>query len=162
MNGKNNETNGTQLLTPVGLLDLLTMSRTWPEAEWEEGATPAEMWAFSPTDLHGLTGTAVERVATGHDIYSLLDDARHLLDGVADLHGLALVTWGWAAPIDDGDTAPSQHAQRRRVRLVAVVTDSGMMSRVTFADGADDFDDDNEARGPLSEALRDCWQAVTA
>lgn len=144
-----------------GCVDLLDTVRGWHAAENNEGASLAELWAFSPASLHGLTGTHAEKVGTGLDIYDLLDDFRAGEYARPEgCYAVALVTWGWAAPIanEDTDAAPSQRADRRRVRLVAAVDHDGRaFSRIHFADTGESIDDEGEARGPLAEAMADAF-----
>jgi len=152
-------------LTGAAALDLLTMARTWPDLEWRS-PTSAEVWAYGGGEIHGLHGTQVERVGTGQDIYDLLDDTFHLLSGVSDLSGFALVTWGWAAPVNpatgDLDGAPSESPARRRVRLCVYVSNAGVYSRLAFEDSTEDVDDNGEATGPLAEACAEVWAMLNS
>jgi len=91
-----------------------------------------------------------------------------------------VLTCGWAAPIDrsdqchddDDDDAegdddvegddeklpPSQHPQRRRVRLVVVVGDQGVGSVLRFADAPKEIvTDAGSARGSLADAVNNLW-----
>jgi hypothetical protein len=90
-----------------------------------------------------------------------------------------VLTCGWAAPIDkshksadDNDNdddddedddanekvPPSQHPQRRRVRLVAVVGDQGVGSVLRFADTPKEIvTDAGSARGSLADAVTNLW-----
>lgn len=153
----------TATITRAAALDLLTMTRTFPDAEW--AASPAaEVWVFAGEEVHTLHGTACNFVTSSGDLYRALDDAADLLRDVRDVTALAVVTWGWAAPIDtatgEPDGAPSEHPKRRRVRLVAVVDHAGVTSRITFADDSESIDDDGEARGPLADALADAFDRI--
>lgn len=69
----------------------------------------------------------------------------------------ALVTSGWAAPLsEDGtvDTAPSQHADRRRVRLTVTLTLDGVASVMRFSDDPDNtITDPGQATGALADAV---------
>jgi hypothetical protein len=73
----------------------------------------------------------------------------------------AIVTTGWAAPLNaDGsvDGPPSQHEQRRRVRLVVVVADNGVASVLRFEDEPDEVvTDPGSATGSLAEAINRFW-----
>ena len=94
------------------------------------------------------------------DIYQLLDVPESSCARMFD--AAALVTCGWAAPIADGEAgperAPSEHPQRRRVRLVVVVGDAGVASVLRFADDADSpIVDAGQAKGPLAEAVAGFW-----
>jgi len=150
----------TETATVRGCVDLLDTVRGWHAAENNEGASLAELWAFSPAILHGLDGTHAEKVGAGIDVYDLLDDWRAgEIARPEGCYAVALVTWGWAAPINattgEPDTAPSEHAERRRVRLVSCVDHDGRaFSRIHFADTGETADDEGEARGPLAQAMR--------
>ncbi len=96
------------------------------------------------------------------DIYQLLEVPESACARMFD--AAALVTCGWAAPIaqgtDEPDGAPSEHPQRRRVRLVVVVGDAGVASVLRFADDADSpILDAGEAKGPLADAVAGYWTA---
>jgi hypothetical protein len=92
------------------------------------------------------------------DIYELLDGT-----SVADLltvySHIAVATTGWAAPIrdddDDNDVAPSEHKDRRRVRLITVADKDGMVSALRFSDNPDEvITDEGNAIGALADAIR--------
>ena len=93
------------------------------------------------------------------DVYELLDAPASALARMFDAG--AIVTTGWAAPLGpDGtvDGAPSEHAQRRRVRLVVVIADHGVASVLRFADDPDNvISDPGSATGSLAEAVHRFW-----
>ena len=76
---------------------------------------------------------------------------------------VALVTCGWASPIaqgesDDEQVAPSQHPERRRVRLMVFAGKDGWASVMRFSDTPDEtITDDGNARGALAEAIMDLF-----
>ena len=94
-------------------------------------------------------------------------DAYEALEMVADKYlkewelGIGIITTGWAAPIppdfdadEDEVTPPSQHALRRRVRLVSCVNkEKQMASSLRFADEPDDLITDESGQGSLANAL---------
>ncbi len=97
------------------------------------------------------------------DIYQLLEVPESACARMFD--AAALVTCGWAAPIAEGasepDGAPSQHPERRRVRLVIVVADGGVASVLRFRDDAETpIFDAGEARGPLAEGVASFWSGT--
>lgn len=93
------------------------------------------------------------------DVYELLDAPSSALARMFD--AAAIVTTGWAAPLGpDGsiEGAPSEHAQRRRVRLVVMVADNGAASVLRFADEPDEVvTDPGSATGSLAEAITRFW-----
>ena len=95
------------------------------------------------------------------DVYELLDSPSSALARMFD--AAAIVTTGWAAPLGPDGTvegAPSEHALRRRVRLVVVVADHGVASVLRFADQPDDIvSDPGSATGSLAEAITHFWFA---
>jgi hypothetical protein len=74
----------------------------------------------------------------------------------------AVLTCGWAAPVDDGnddDMPPSVHPRRRRVRLLVVVGDAGVGSVLRFADTPDEVvTDPGNAKGSLADAVEQLWR----
>ena len=101
------------------------------------------------------------------DVYELLDAPSSAIARMFD--AAVVLTCGWAAPIDrtaedsdDGEpaeeTPPSQHPQRRRVRLVVSVCDTGVASVLRFADTPNDVvTDAGSARGSLADAVNNLW-----
>lgn len=116
----------------------------------------------SHAGLFGVLSTG-ETVAIGQarDVYELLDN----LDKTElNLVGIAVTTTGWAAPLNaDGgvDGKPSEHAQRRRVMLVALATADEIMSAIRFADDEEVVCETNGA-GSLADALRGAFERVVA
>jgi len=98
-------------------------------------------------------------IAQHPDVYELLDAPSSALARMFD--AATIVTTGWAAPLGPDGTvegAPSEHAQRRRVRLVVVVADHGVASVLRFADQPDDVvTDPGSATGSLAEAITRFW-----
>ena len=93
------------------------------------------------------------------DVYELLESPTSGLARMFD--AAAVVTTGWAAPLDENGEvrgAPSEHAQRRRVRLVVLVANSGVASVLRFADEPDGIvTDPGSATGSLAEAIERFW-----
>lgn len=92
------------------------------------------------------------------DVYELLDAPSSALARMFD--AAAIVTTGIAPLNADGsvDGPPSQHEQRRRVRLVVVVADNGVASVLRFEDEPDEVvADPGSATGSLAEAINRFW-----
>jgi hypothetical protein len=81
---------------------------------------------------------------------------------------IAVETTGWCAPIDDSKSdddqiLPSQHPERRRVRLMSLVTRTyNSASAMGFADEDEVITDDGSARGTLAEALLDTMKVLVS
>lgn len=114
----------------------------------------ALFFAINETD----EGVAMVLAGEHGDVYDLLDsDDSRAVAKVSDY--VALVTCGWASPItegtdDDEQVAPSQHPQRRRVRLMVFAGKDGWASVMRFSDTPNEtITDDGNARGALAEAI---------
>jgi hypothetical protein len=91
------------------------------------------------------------------DVYDLLDNDYNAL--VASNYAWTLVvTTGWAAPLNANgniDQPPSQHAERRRVRLACIANRQSVASVLRFADEPDDvITDEGKASGSLADAIQ--------
>ena len=101
-----------------------------------------------------------EPIKTGADVYDLINDSPEVFAAVNEYDLITIATCGWASPLDkDNDEnnkiAPSQHPERRRVRLLTTAnTNSQFGSSISFEDTPDEpvFDYDN-ARGALADAI---------
>lgn len=109
--------------------------------------------------INGEQGYTLTLASEHGDVYDLLEntDSKDIAR-VSDF--IVVVTCGWASPItgdenDDEQVAPSQHPERRRVRLVVTASREGMASVLRFQDTPDDvITDEGEARGSLAEAVQ--------
>lgn len=94
-------------------------------------------------------------------VYDLIDGPLGALARLFD--AAVVVTTGWAAPLptSPGEVQrPSRHPERRRVRLVVVVDDSGVGSVLRFSDDPDAPITTDEGRGELADALHDLWHGA--
>ena len=93
------------------------------------------------------------------DVYALIDGSSGIVARSFD--AAAIVTTGWAAPMEDDLSMthrPSRHPERRRVRAVAVVADSGMSSVVRFEDAPDSvIAQGDRGVGDVVDAMEAMW-----
>jgi hypothetical protein len=123
----------------------------------------AKLIAVFGTDELEITSDDLAQVAEHGDVYDLLEsDIARSTAQFAD--AITLVTCGWASPIaegqsDDEQVAPSQHPERRRVRLVVTATREHTASVLRFSDDWDNpITDEGHARGSLADAVRELFQ----
>ena len=135
----------------------------------------ARLYGVSIVNANGVAShedgaLRISFLAEHGDVYELLDAPSSAIARMFD--AAVVLTCGWAAPIsrqdhddhDDHETTddevpPSQHPQRRRVRLVVVVCDDGVASVLRFADTPDDIvTDAGSARGSLADAVNNLWR----
>lgn len=125
----------------------------------------ARLYGISVVDPRGVERNVdgalrLSYIAEHPDVYSLL--ANPAANVVRFYDAAAVLTCGWAAPVagdDDDDRAPSEHPQRRRVRLVSVVCDAGAGSVLRFADSPDEvITDAGDGRGSLADAINHLWR----
>lgn len=120
----------------------------------------------SSSEAQAFTFTKVDEslemkpMANHPDVYMLIDslnDDKILANTSFDY--FALLTTGWAAPLDsDGnvDGAPSKHPERRRVSLLITVdadNNNSIVSAIKFADDDNVIFDYGGATGSLAEAV---------
>jgi hypothetical protein len=125
----------------------------------------ARMYGIVVNDPRGLGDDRDHGAARS----SFIDDGRDVYALIAGTPGIvarsfdaaAVVTTGWAAPVDghgDPSTPASRHPDRRRVRAVAAVGDGGVASVVRFEDDPDRwFADDGRGVGDVIDALEAMW-----
>ncbi len=104
----------------------------------------------------------IEQIGSNGDIYDMLNYNSSLVSQVKNYDFITFETCGWAAPIkdgkvDDNDLPPSQHPEKRRVRLlVSANTSLQFGSSISFSDDLENpVYDYGNARGALAEAIED-------
>lgn len=113
-------------------------------------------FSLESSHLYGVTEDGTIRLATHPDVYSMLadDDA---IAVASPFDNIAIVTTGWAAPLNaEGgmDGMPSQHPERRRVRLTVVAGFDGVVSVLRFQDDPENtIVDEGSATGSLADAI---------
>jgi hypothetical protein len=129
----------------------------------------ARLYGISVVDVGGVDrledgALRITFLAEHGDVYELIDAPTSAIVRMFD--AAVVLTCGWAAPIDRSDAdddeseklPPSQHPQRRRVRLVVVVGDQGVGSVLRFADTPKEIvTDAGSARGSLADAVTNLW-----
>lgn len=109
-----------------------------------------------------------EQIDSGLDIYEMLDvDNEALLNQINDYDMITVATCGWAAPINKendeySDLAPSQHPEKRRVRLFSSAnTNAQVGSSILFSDDIDNpVYDYGTAKGSMANAIIELMQAA--
>ena len=96
------------------------------------------------------------------DVYDMIGGSAGVLARSFD--AAAIITCGWAAPIDDElMCVPSRHPQRRRVRVVTVIDDGGCASVIRFADEPDRMiAQPTQVEGDIVAALQAMWRGGRA
>lgn len=125
----------------------------------EKEAHLLAVYGDNPAEINDAT---VVKALSHGDVYELLESPfATVTASMADL--VAIVTCGWAAPItsdeDTSELAPSQHPERRRVRLVVCATREHTASVLRFSDDWDNpITDEGHARGSLADAVRSLFE----
>jgi len=108
----------------------------------------------------------IKQIAEDTDVYEMLDDTFNaVMLYETGYSGFAISTVGWAAPIKsekDEEIAPSQHPERKRVRLMTMCHRGTMGSSIRFQGEKDVTYDQGNARGSLASAMRDMYDIVRA
>ena len=92
------------------------------------------------------------------DIYDMLSDIESAIKLYQQgFQSFAIVTCGWAAPIGDGDAVddirPSEHDDRRRVRVMVLCHKGQLGSSLRFTDDEAVTYDEGNALGSLADAV---------
>jgi hypothetical protein len=110
--------------------------------------------------LYGVTvdnddSVSLVMIDSDCDVYDLLSTPASVRDAVFNTY--ALVTTGWAAPLNNGeiDGPPSEHEMRRRVRLAVVANaDNAVCTVLRFEDEPEETVlDEGQATGSLASAV---------
>lgn len=116
---------------------------------------------FYSVNINLFGGVDATLALEDEDIYALLDapEARGVA-GVSDY--IAIVSTGWAAPLDaDGNppsVPPSRADGRRRVRLTMFATSDKVMSVIRFEDDPENpVFDPGSATGNLADAIQSLY-----
>lgn len=105
--------------------------------------------AYSVTEHE--EGVSVTFVQTSPDVYEILSDPN--MFGVAKMSDyIMVVSTGWASPISD-EMIPSQHPERRRVRLTMFANREEIASVLAFQDGKDEKVVTTDGQGELANAV---------
>ena len=125
----------------------------------------ARLYGINVVDPSGVDSNSdgalrISFLAEHGDVYELLESRGSSIARMFD--AAAVLTCGWAAPVDEEDESevpPSVHPRRRRVRLVVVVGDSGVGSVLRFADTPEEIvTDPGNAKGSLADAVERLWR----
>lgn len=107
----------------------------------------------------------IVKIETAKDIYDMLSD----VDTAIKLYqqgfeSFAVVTCGWAAPISGDDDVdeirPSEHKERRRVRVMVMSHKGEMGSTLRFSDEKSVTYDEGNALGALAVAIADLHELL--
>ena len=153
----------TSTVTPVALATCVEHSLNLSLSGFD--LKRARLYGVNIVDPQGVEhhvdgALRISFLAEHGDVYELLEARGSAIARMFD--AAAVLTCGWAAPVDDGnedDLPPSVHPRRRRVRLLVVVGDAGVGSVLRFADTPDEVvTDPGNAKGSLADAVEQLWR----
>ena len=96
------------------------------------------------------------------DVYDLLESAE-TAEIVSLYKYIAVLVGGWASPLGednkhaDEELKPSEHPQRRRVKLCIVADPYNVGSLLRFSDDEEFIYDDGQAKGALADAVKNLF-----
>ena len=108
--------------------------------------------------LYSVLGEVTTLVGEHGDVYEMLESVE--AQAVALMSDAVVIrTCGWASPISQDDeyegVAPSQHPERRRVRLLVCANGKDTASVLRFTDDWDNpVFDEGQATGSLADAVQ--------
>jgi len=110
------------------------------------------------------TNKEIIQVINHRDIYEMLED-HNTVRAIQNYDFFTVVTSGWAAPLkseneDCSKIVPSEHPERRRIRLIIGANATGVASVLRFQDDPDEIvTDEGRARGSLADAV---WELLNS
>lgn len=108
--------------------------------------------------IEGAT-IACEKITEYSDIYQMLQASSNHLEKFDGYDLIAVLTAGWAAPVnnnEDDNIPPSEHRDRRRVKLALVGYTAKQTASIIAFDGEPDYVySSGEGQGALQEAFEE-------
>lgn len=106
-----------------------------------------------------------EKISDNNDVYNLISEIPMFAKSVSNYDMLSILTAGWAAPVNndqDDNIPPSEHKDRRRVRIAMVGNTSTQYSAImAFDDQADEpMYLENEGAGALKEEFVNALELI--
>lgn len=136
-----------------------TIEKIYTALEFSQDEDKARAFGLSEKDGE----MNVTLIGENEDVYELIENINN--DKLQNINDhFAIVTYGWAAPLNsDGevDGQPSKHPEKRRVRLMATVSRNNkntMGSAVYFKDTQEVIYDMGDASGMLAEAIIELFE----
>lgn len=106
-----------------------------------------------------------EKISDNNDVYNLISEIPMFAKSVSNYDMLSILTAGWAAPVNndqDDNIPPSEHKDRRRVRIAMVGNTSTQYSAIMAFD--DQTDEpmylENEGAGALKEEFVNALELI--
>lgn len=106
-----------------------------------------------------------EKISDNSDVYNLISEIPMFAQSVSNYDMLSILTAGWAAPVnndEDDNIPPSEHKDRRRVRIAMVGNTSTQYSAIMAFD--DQTDEpiylENEGAGALKEEFISALESI--
>ena len=111
---------------------------------------------FAVETFNGETPMTVP-IGMNKDIYDMLED-HDMAKELAPYTKFGIVTCGWASPIRDGNDEenslrPSEHPEKRRVRLFTMLHETDFLSSIRFEDDPEVIYDEDKSSGDLKDAM---------
>lgn len=106
-----------------------------------------------------------EKISDHGDVYSLIAEIPLFAKSVSNYDMLSILTAGWAAPVNNDESdnvAPSEHKDRRRVKIAMVGNTSTQFSSIlAFDDQKDDVVYmENQGDGALKEEFISALESI--
>lgn len=128
------------------------------------------MRSYKATTLVGVkliddeSVVACEKITEYTDIYEMLETSSHHAEKFEGYDLIAVLTAGWAAPANDdehSDLAPSEHPERKRVKLALIAyTAEQTASIMSFTGDPEYIYSSNHGKGQLQEAFEEMLNGI--